>query len=292
MWRRNGATTPIWWITGWAPTAGSLFVQEMIRQGCTAPIIMLTGESDRRVGMAAMAAGAADYLVKNESSAALLERSLRYALERTHLSRLRDQAAADAERGRLRVLEEIQQNSALKAAHQVMQTAMAEAEAARLVMQTTMAAAEAARLVMQTTMAAAEAANAAKSEFLSRMSHELRTPLNAILGFAQILEMRDRDPKEAKGVAHILRAGRHLLHLIDEVLDITRIEAGRLALSLEAVDVAAVCRTCWHWPPPLRRHGTLISSTRSPVRRGWHVLADQQRLKQVLLNLVSNGDQI
>ena len=81
----------------------------------------------------------------------------------------------------------------------------------------------------------AEKANRAKSEFLSRMSHELRTPLNAILGFAQLLEMSalDRDKREA--VAQILKAGQHLLGLINEVLEISRIEAGRLSFSPEAV---------------------------------------------------------
>jgi len=84
--------------------SGIELVQEMITQGCAAPIIVLTGEVDRRVGVAAMAAGAADYLIKGEISASLLERSLRYARERTHLRDLRDQAAADAERVRLRTL--------------------------------------------------------------------------------------------------------------------------------------------------------------------------------------------
>ena len=76
----------------------------------------------------------------------------------------------------------------------------------------------------------AERANDAKSEFLSRMSHELRTPLNAILGFGQILEMGTLTHAQREGVEHILKAGRHLLDLINEVLDIARIEAGRLSL--------------------------------------------------------------
>src|SRR3990170_434230 len=82
---------------------------------------------------------------------------------------------------------------------------------------------------------AAERANKAKSEFLSRMSHELRTPMNSILGFAQVLARRGLPADQAKGVDHILRAGRHLLNLINEVLDIARIEANEQQLSLEAV---------------------------------------------------------
>ncbi|NIP80527.1 MAG: PAS domain S-box protein, partial [Gemmatimonadetes bacterium] len=83
----------------------------------------------------------------------------------------------------------------------------------------------------------AEQANRAKSDFLARMSHELRTPLNAILGFAQLLEMDASDPDQTESVEQILRAGRHLLSLVDEVLDIARIEAGRMALSLEPLSV-------------------------------------------------------
>src|SRR5207245_80686 len=76
-----------------------------------------------------------------------------------------------------------------------------------------------------------EEASGHKSEFLSRMSHELRTPLNAILGFGQLLEMDQLPPEHEESVQQILRGGRHLLVLIDEVLDIARIETGHLALS-------------------------------------------------------------
>src|SRR5439155_12471610 len=78
-------------------------------------------------------------------------------------------------------------------------------------------------------------ANNAKSDFLSRMSHELRTPMNAILGFGQLLQMRAVQPRDRESIAQILRAGRHLLQLINEVLDISRVQSGRLALSLESV---------------------------------------------------------
>ena len=84
---------------------------------------------------------------------------------------------------------------------------------------------------------AAEESNLAKSEFLSRMSHELRTPMNSILGFAQLLQMGDLLPRQKTGVSHILHSGKHLLDLINEVLDISRIEAGRISLSLEPVQL-------------------------------------------------------
>ena len=84
----------------------------------------------------------------------------------------------------------------------------------------------------------ADRANLAKSEFLSRMSHDLRTPLNAIMGFAQLLDLDGLTPDQADSVHHILRGGEHLLSLINEVLDIARIESGHLTLSLEPVSVA------------------------------------------------------
>src|SRR5947209_20576764 len=86
----------------------------------------------------------------------------------------------------------------------------------------------------------AEHANRAKSDFLSRMSHELRTPLTAILGFAQLLQLDVLDAEQEESVEHIAGAGRHLLDLINEVLDFARIEAGRTRLSIEPVDLDLV----------------------------------------------------
>ncbi|HEX7241729.1 MAG TPA: PAS domain S-box protein, partial [Longimicrobiaceae bacterium] len=98
---------------------------------------------------------------------------------------------------------------------------------------------------------AAETANRAKSEFLSRMSHELRTPMNSILGFAQILARKELPADQRKAVDHVLRAGRHLLNLINEVLDIARIESGRQPLSLEPVRLGAVLREAVSMVRPL-----------------------------------------
>lgn len=135
----------------------------------------------------------------------------------------------------------------------------------------------------------AEGANRAKSEFLSRMSHELRTPLNAILGFAQLMALEDLDEEQTENVEQILKAGRHLLALVDEVLDIARIEAGRMSLSLEPVDVDGVAREAWE----LVRHRAQATGVTlaggEPVGCAGRVRADRQRLKQVMLNLLSNA---
>ena len=134
----------------------------------------------------------------------------------------------------------------------------------------------------------ADRANRAKSDFLSRMSHELRTPLNGILGFAQLLQMESLPADQEESVTHILKAGRHLLGLINEVLDISRIEAGRLQLSLEPVPVGDTLRGAVDLVRPLaaQRDIELVAEVADDHR---HVLADRQRLQQVLLNLLSNA---
>jgi PAS domain S-box-containing protein len=137
----------------------------------------------------------------------------------------------------------------------------------------------------------ADRANSAKSEFLSRMSHELRTPLTSVLGFSQLLEMGTLEPKDAEvAVKQIRKAGQHLLDLINEVLDIAKIEAGRIGLSLEPVPVSSVIVDAKDLVRPLadQRHIELRNQG-SGAAFGLHVRADRQRLKQVLLNLLANA---
>ena len=135
----------------------------------------------------------------------------------------------------------------------------------------------------------ADTANLAKSEFLSRMSHELRTPMNAILGFGQILDSEDLTPLQKESVGHVLKGGRHLLSLINEVLDIARVEAGHDALSVEPIALDDVVPDACALVRPLAAERNIDLDHDLKALGGSHVLADRQRLKQVLINLLSNA---
>ena len=148
---------------------------------------------------------------------------------------------------------------------------------------------KAAESAMRAAQEAAEAANRAKSEFLSRMSHELRTPMNAVLGFGQLLEQDDLTPDQLESVSYILKAGRHLLGLIDEVLDIARIEAGNLSLSPEPVRADRAIDETLDLIRPMAEARGIRLVHEPPPTDGPYVLADHQRLKQILLNLLSNA---
>ncbi|MFY9151473.1 MAG: CHASE domain-containing protein [Prolixibacteraceae bacterium] len=137
-------------------------------------------------------------------------------------------------------------------------------------------------------MSEAEQANQAKSEFLSRMSHELRTPMNSILGFAQLMDMGELKPIHKKGVDHILKSGKHLLYLINEVLDISKIEAGHLTLSMEPIAVYPLVREVFDVIRPMAATNQIMLEAGNPSDNLF-VKADLQRLKQVLLNLTNNA---
>lgn len=135
----------------------------------------------------------------------------------------------------------------------------------------------------------AERANLAKSEFLSRMSHELRTPLNSILGFGQVLERRELLPEQRRAVDHIMKAGHHLLALIDEVLDISRIESNRQQLSIEPVQLSGILEEALALIRPVAQQRPVSLPMEVPAAADVHVRADRQRLMQVVLNLLSNA---
>jgi len=133
----------------------------------------------------------------------------------------------------------------------------------------------------------AERANAAKSEFMSRMSHELRTPLNSVLGFTQILQMELESEEDLELVDHVYKSGQHLLTLINEVLDISRVESGIIGLTSEPLLLQELVFECLDIIGP--------QASERDVGIGYSdsfdyaVLADHLRLKQVILNLLSNA---
>jgi len=129
-----------------------------------------------------------------------------------------------------------------------------------------------------------------KSDFLSRMSHELRTPMNAILGFGQLLEMNSNQLNESQKdhVKEILDAGNHLLSLINEVLDLSKIESGKLEVHMTSISINEVLEQCLSLIQPLLKERHLELSNNISTR-DYTVLADPIRLKQVLLNLLSNA---
>ena len=133
----------------------------------------------------------------------------------------------------------------------------------------------------------AQQANAAKSAFLSRMSHELRTPMNAILGFAQVLETRPLPPREREYVEQIHRAGDHLLNLINDLLDLSGIEAGRLAVTIEPVPRSPVVEAALQLVRGMAAALGIRIECSQPL--GEVVRADATRLRQVLVNLLSNA---
>lgn len=143
---------------------------------------------------------------------------------------------------------------------------------------------------LESAKSVAEKANQAKSEFLSSMSHELRSPLNAILGFAQLMESATPVPTDfqKESIAQILQAGWHLLKLINEILDLAVIEAGKVSLSTEPVSLAEVmaeCRTMLEPEAQLREITLSFPCFDTPI----FVRADRTRLKQVVINLLSNA---
>ena len=136
---------------------------------------------------------------------------------------------------------------------------------------------------------AALAANRAKSEFLSRVSHELRTPLTGILGFSRLLEMADLPGRNGQNAGRIHKAGQHLLDLINEMLDLSRIEAGTLSLTMKPIGIREFMSEMTGLVEPMAKEFSVTVRLVIEADTNAWILADHQRLRQVMWNLASNG---
>ncbi len=138
----------------------------------------------------------------------------------------------------------------------------------------------------------ADHASMVKTEFLSNMSHELRTPLNSILGFAQLLESDEKPslaPMQKENVEHIITSGTHLLSLITDILDLSRIEAGRFSISMECVSLRDILDNTLQLAANLAYEHDIILHDNTPANDFCFVHADTTRLTQVILNILTNG---
>ncbi len=135
----------------------------------------------------------------------------------------------------------------------------------------------------------AEEANKAKSEFLATMSHEIRTPMNAILGFSEILSNSISNPKDKQYINAILTSGRTLLALINDILDLSKIEAGQMHIVEEPVDIIKLTEEIIHLFQPKVQEKNIYLHFEKPDNFPNAVLTDEVRLRQVLFNVIGNA---
>jgi signal transduction histidine kinase len=239
---------------------GLHLVQQLRQSGLKIPLIVLTGQGDEEIAVSVMKAGASDYLPKSKISPVSLSRCIRSALRIYH-------AEMNVARAHQQLQEKnqllIQQNQELEQQRQQIQRQNLELiRASRL-----------------------------KSEFLATMSHELRTPMNAIIGFSQILLRRHKGPlndPQADMVQRILSNGKHLLTLLNDILDLSKIEAGRLELKPERFNITNLIRATVAEIRPLADDKELQLEIDIDLPNP-QITNDPSRLRQILVNLLSNA---
>lgn len=225
------------------------------------PLIMLTAHDDRDAMIECINAGADDYIAKS-SDFEVLKVRLRAHLRRKHFE-------DENHRFREKLVRNETEATASKRFEQTLQETNVE---------------------MQSAKSAAEKANLAKSDFLSGMSHELRSPLNAILGFAQLMDTATPPPSDLQkeSITQILQAGWHLLKLINEILDLSVVESGKVSLSLEPVSLPEVLLECQTMMEAQAQQRGIVM-TFPQFEQPSFVWGDQTRLKQIVINLLSNA---
>lgn len=142
---------------------------------------------------------------------------------------------------------------------------------------------------LEAAKAEADVAAAAKSDFLSTMSHEIRTPLNGVLGFAEVLARTDLDEDQSRYVQRIRLAGKGLSRLIDDILDVAKVEAGKMTLEASPFDLPGLVEEVVDLTRQARANRSLVFGVTVSERVSPGQIGDDQRLRQILLNLLGNA---
>ncbi len=247
---------------------GMTLMKQLRDSGNEVPIIILTSKGEVSVALKALNEGASDYLIKDEGIQKTIMHSIDRVLEKKRILDENKQLMAELERS---VKETKAKNIDLE--REISERKKAEEESVR-------AREEAIR------------ANKAKSDFLSHMSHELRTPLNAIIGFAQLLKRNKEQnfsERQRNNTEEIIKAGKHLLELISEVLDLAKIESGTMTVCMEEVNLNELIDEVISLILPLAEVRDIRIINHVTYYPDLVIMGDRVRLKQVLLNLGSNA---